>query len=413
MKRRNEIGVATTVFIAVVIIIAAVAGFIGYSIAPAREVTKEVVKEVPKKIKAGFIYVGPIGDNGWTAAHNRGREIVDAKYDWLETTYSELVPEAEVGAYIDKMFQEGADVVFTTSFGFGWETVKAGKERWPNKILYHCSGDPSIHGTAPNVGFYFADFYQAYYLNGLIAGALTKTNKIGYVAAYEISEVCRHLNAFYLGAKEVNPNVVMKVLVTGSWVDPATDALNARTLMDWGADVIGFTADAPAIISTCQKHYEETGKKVYTFSHYSPMKAFGPDVVISGQLVHWEYWYDYLILKAQQGEAENWQHWALLNSGAVEVGSDFNEPINPALTEAIAELKAKKVKDPVLGEVSVYDLFFYRLKQFKDERTTYEPFTGPLKDAFGNVLLKSGEIIDGYKLWWGLEKTYVEGIIPP
>ena len=124
-------------------------------------------------------------------------------------------------------------MVFTTSFGFGWETVKAGG-RWPTKILYHCSGDPSIHGTAPNVGFYFADFYQIYYLNGLMAGALTKTNKIGYVAAYEISEVCRHLNAFYLGAKEVNPNVVMQVKVTGSWVDPATDALNAKTLMDWG-----------------------------------------------------------------------------------------------------------------------------------------------------------------------------------
>jgi simple sugar transport system substrate-binding protein len=143
------------------------------------------------------------------------------------------------------------------------------------------------------------------------------------------------------------------------------------------------------------------------------MKAFGPDVVISGQLVHWEYWYDYLLLRAQQHEAENWQHWALLNTGAVELGSDFGEPINPALTEAISQLKAKMVKDPVLGEVSVYDLIFYRLKQFQDVRTVYEPFTGPLRDVKGNVLLRPGEAIDGYKLWWGLEKTYVEGIIPP
>ena len=368
----------------------------------------EELKKPPAPLKAGWIYVGPIEDFGWTMAHDRGRLKVVEKYGWLETLYAEIVPEAEVGDYIDEMFEKGCDVVFTCSFGYGWDTVKAGA-RWPDKILYHCSGDPTIHGSAPNVGFYFSDFYQMYYLNGLAAGALTKTNKLGYVAAYETSEVVRHLDAFFLGAKTANPDVQMKVLVTGSWVDPATDTLNAEALIAWGADVIGFTADAPAVISKCQEHYEETGEKIYTFSHYSCMKEFGPDVVVSGQLVNWEKWYEYLLLKAQQGEVENWQHWGLAAGGYVELGSDFGELINPIFIE---DLKAFTVTDPVLDTISVYDLIMYRYEQFKDVRTTFEPFTGPIRDTEGNLRLKPGEVIDAYELWWEM-LWYPEGIIPP
>ena len=419
-------------WITIIVIVAIVAGVIGYVVKPTptppevAELQDRVselettvseqsariseLEAMPKAklVKAGFVYVGPIEDFGWTMAHNRGRTRADEKYDWLETVYAEIVPEPEVSDYIDEMFEDGADVVFTTSFGFGWDTVAAGA-RWPDKMLYHCSGDPSIHGTAPNVGFYFADFYQMYYMNGLAAGALTKTNKIGYVAAFTISEVVRHLDAFYLGAKEVNPDVEMKVLVTGSWVDPATDTLNAEALIAWGADVIGFTADAPAVISKCQEHYEETGEKIYTFSHYSDMKEFGPDVVVSGQLVNWEKWYEHLLLKAQQGEVENWQHWGLANGGYAEMGSAFGEPINPIF---IDDLEAVTVTDSVLGTINVYDLILHRYEQFKDVRSTFEPFTGPIYDTEGNLRLKSGEVIDGYELWWEMD-WYPEGIIPP
>jgi simple sugar transport system substrate-binding protein len=419
-------------WVAVLVIVAIVAGVIGYVVKPtptppevaelqdrvselettvseqSARISELEAMPKAKTIKAGFVYVGPIEDKGWTMAHNRGRTRVDEKYDWLTTTYAEIVPEAEVSDYIDEMFEANCDVVFTTSFGYGWDTVIAGA-RWPDKILYHCSGDPIIMGGAPNVGFYFADFYQIYYMNGLAAGALTKTNKIGYVASFDTSEVVRHLDAFYLGAKEINPNVEMKVLVTGAWVDPATDSLNAETLIAWGADVIGFTADAPAVISKCQEHYEETGEKIYTFSHYSSMKEFGPDVVVSGQLVNWEKWYEYLLLKAQQGEAENWQHWGLINGGYVEMGSDFGEPINPIF---IDDLKAATVTDPVLGTTNVYDLIMHRYEQFKDVRSTFEPFTGPIYDTEGNLKLKPGEAIDGYELWWEMD-WYPEGIIPP
>lgn len=413
MKKVNEFGIANVTFIVAVLVTAIVVGVGTYLAKPTETVTKveNITKtvEVPPEVKAGFIYVGPITDQGWTMAHDRGRKKVAEKYEWLSTTYAESVPEAEVGDYIDEMFEGGADVVFTTSFGFGWDTVKAAS-RWPNKILYHCSGSPTIHGTAPNVGFYFSEFYQLYYLNGLAAGALTELNKLGYVAAYTTSEVCRHLNAFYLGAKKANPDVEMKVLVTGSWVDPETDALNAESLIDWGADVIGFTADAPAVISKCQEHYDDTGKKIYSFSHYSPMKKFGPDVVVSGQLVNWEKWYEPLLLKAQQGEAENYQHWGLMNGGYVELGSDWNEPINP---EFIDKLEAVTITDPVFGEISVYDLIMKRCEQFKETRVTYHPFTGPIRDCEGNLWLEEGKVISQDNLRWGMKDLFVEGVIPP
>lgn len=432
MRRRNEFGITTVTAVAIAIVITAiVAGTIGYVVKPAPPEVAELQARISelearvaeqsariseleampkaKTIKAGFIYVGPIGDVGWTAAHDRGRLVVDRKYDWLTTTYMEAVAEADAPDAIDEMFRGGADVVFTTSFGYGWETVKAG-DRWPGKILYHCSGDPAIMGTAPNVGFYFADFYQIYYLNGLMAGALTKTNRIGYIAAFPIAELTRHWNAFYLGAKEVNPDVIMKVIVMGTaWYDPETTKTAFKTLVDWGADAVAHTEDSPATISAAQTHYEETGKRVYVFSHYTPMKEFGPEVVLSGQLVRWEKWYDHLLLQAQQGIIEDWQHWGLIHGDYVEMGTTWGEPINPKF---VGELKAKTVTDPILGTISVYDLIMHRYEQFKDMRVTFEPFTGTIYDTEGILRVKPGEIIDFYYVNFGIDWS-VEGIIPP
>ncbi|KXA90244.1 hypothetical protein AKJ39_00190 [candidate division MSBL1 archaeon SCGC-AAA259J03] len=368
-----------------------------------------------KKLKAGFIYVGPPGDFGWTYGHDRGRTIVDDKFDWLETVTAESVAPADTGDYIDSMFEDGADIVFTTSFGYLEPTVKKGED-WPNKMLYHCSGGPlpyeQITGEefkSNNVGFYFADFYQIYYMNGLMAGALTETNKIGYVAAHTTSEVVRHLDAFMLGAKEVNPDIQMKVVETGEWYDPGASTTATETLISWGADSIAFTVDSPAVVQTCQSHYEETGERVYSFSHYSPMKSQGSDVVLSGQLVKWEQLYEDLLLKARSGVIENFQHWRLLQSGAVEMGSAWNEPINP---EFVDDLQAETVTDPVFGEISVYELIMNRLEQFKQLRVNYHPFTGPIYDSEGNLKLKEGQILHQDNLRFGMD-WYIEGTIPP
>ncbi|KXB09429.1 hypothetical protein AKJ35_00875, partial [candidate division MSBL1 archaeon SCGC-AAA833F18] len=334
---------------------------------------------------------------------------------WLTTTTAESVAPADTGDYIDSMFEGGADVVFTTSFGYLEPTVNKASD-WPNKMLYHCSGGPlpykQITGKefqSKNTGFYFADFYQIYYLNGLVAGALTKSDKIGYVAAHTTSEVVRHLDAFMLGAKEVNPDVKMKVIETGAWYNPGASTTAANTLISWGADAIAFTVDSPAVVQACQSHYEETGERVYTFSHYTPMLSQGPDVVVSGQLVHWEKLYEDLLLKARAGVVENFQHWRLLHSGAVQMGSTWEDKINP---EFVDDLKAVTISDPVYGDINVYDLIMKRLDQFKQLRVNIHPFTGPIRDRDGNLRLKDGEVLPQDNLRWGMD-WYIEDTIPP
>ncbi|MFX1417278.1 MAG: BMP family ABC transporter substrate-binding protein, partial [Promethearchaeota archaeon] len=179
-------------------------------------------------LKAGFIYVGPIGDYGWSHAHDQGRLYVEDKYDWLETVYLESVPEDQTENRIDYLVNEQqCDVIFTTSFGFMDGTIAAAADH-PDTIFFHCSG----YQRAENVGTYFADFYQLYYLNGLMAGALTSSGKIGYVAAFPLPELIRHINAFELGAQEANASVTCEVrwLLT-DWYDPIAARSAAEALI--------------------------------------------------------------------------------------------------------------------------------------------------------------------------------------
>ncbi len=229
------------------------------------------------KLKAGFIYVGPIGDYGWTHAHNQAREVAEKTFPWLETTYVESVPEGEVGVFIDRMVQQGAKVIFTTSFGYMDGTLEAAK-RYPNVIFAHATG----FKRAPNLATYHADFYQVYYLNGLIAGALSKSGRIGCVAAFPIPEVKRHISAFAIGAREVNPKAEVHVRWINAWLNPAAAKEAAEALIADGADVFAFTEDTPPVIQVAAK------RQLPSFAHYSPMHQFAPEYVVSGQLVHWE-----------------------------------------------------------------------------------------------------------------------------
>ncbi len=370
------------------------------------------------EIRAGFIYVSPTGDFGYSHAHDRGREIVAEKYDWLSTITAESVAPADVGSTIDAMVNDGADVIFATSFGHMQPTAQKAAQ-YDDVIFYHASGSPlayqQITGNEfdlDNMGFYFADFYQIYYMNGLAAGAMSivqDNDRIGYVAAHTTSEVNRHMNAFYQGAKEVNPDIRMRVVETGAWYDPSASQSAANTLIDWGASSIAWTVDSPAAIQAAQSHYEETGERVYSFSHYTPMKDQGPDVVLSGQLVHWEALYDDLLSKALAGTVEPYQHWCLIHEGCVEMGTTWDEPINP---EFIDELESVTVEDDVLGEVNVYDLIMHRQQQFEQLRVTFHPFTGPIRDHEGNLRLEEGEVIGQDELRFGFD-WWIEGVMPP
>ncbi len=373
---------------------------------PKPQPTPAPAEAKPKGLKAAFVYVGPIGDYGWTHAHDLGRKYVENKFPWLETTYAESVAEGDAARFIDRFIQEEkADVVFTTSFGYMDDTIKAG-EKYPDKIFFHCSG----YKRRANVGTYFAEFYQLYYLNGLMAGALTKSNKIGYVAAHPIPEVVRHINAFAIGAREVNPDVTLDVRWLFAWFDPAKAREAAESLIAAGVDVLAFTEDSPTVIEVGQE-YTEKGQPIYTFSHYSPMQKFGPDSVVSGQLVHWEVLYEDILAKVYAGaytptNLENVDYWWMLKEGAVELGGDFGVPINPKFE---GMLKDKKVKDPVLGEISVYDLVFKRLEQMSEETVVFDPFTGPIKDQNGQLRIPAGTRATHDDLWtidW-----FVEGIV--
>ncbi|RLE81645.1 MAG: BMP family ABC transporter substrate-binding protein [Thermoprotei archaeon] len=349
-----------------------------------------------KKLKAAWIFVGPVGDYGWTYGHYRGMCYVNETFDWLEVTYIESVSEGDCLKVIEKLISEGYQVIFTTSYGYMDPTLEAAK-KYPSVIFFHCSG----YKRYKNMGTYFADLYQIYYLNGLIAGALTKTNKIGYVAAHLIPEVIRHINAFTIGVNEVNPDATVYVIEIGAWYDPAKAREAAKTLIDViGCDVLAFTEDSPTVVSLCEEYYKN-GKPVYVFAHYSPMLKYGPNVCVSGQLVHWEVIYQDILMKIYLGiynttNLKNVDYWWLLKEGAVELGCDFGVPINPKFVDL---LKSKYVEDPVFGKISVYDLVFKRLEQMKEEVPTFDPFTGPLYDTEGNLKAKPGERLGHDELW--------------
>lgn len=336
-----------------------------------------------KKVKAGFVYVGPVGDYGWSHAHHVGKEYVESLYPWLETVYVESVAESDSLRIIDRFVQEEkCDIVLTTSFGYMDDTIKAG-EKYPDTTFMHCSGFKQL----PNVGTYFGDLYQTYYLNGLMAGALTKTDKIGYVAAFPIPELYRHINAFALGIKEVNPKAKVHVKWIYEWYGPDKAREAAEALIAEGCDTLAFTEDTPAVIEVGQEHTEK-GKQIYTFSHYSPMQQYGVDSVVSGQLADWGVMYEKIFKDFYEGTWTNEDMWWLLAEKAAALGGNFDEKINPKFVD---DLKAVMVKSSDFGDISVYDLVGKRLAQMEKTPVEFEPYTGPIYDNEGNLQIKEGE----------------------
>ena len=335
-----------------------------------------------KKLKAGFVYVGPVGDYGWSHAHDVGRKFAESKLPWLETVFIESVAESDSARIIDRFIQgEKVDVVFTTSFGYMDDTVKAGA-KYPDKLFMHCSG----FKQTPNVGTYFADLYQTYYLNGLMAGAMTKTNKIGYVAAFPIPELIRHIDAFALGIKAVNPKAKVHVKWIYAWYGPDKAREAAEALIAEGCDNLAFTEDTPAVIEVGQEHTEK-GRQIYTYSHYSPMHQYGKDSVVSGQLVDWGVMYVKILQDIYNGTWKKDDLWWLIAEKAAILGGSFDNIINPKF---VGELKMKMVDTPDFGKISVYDLIVKRYEQMKKGPDVFDPYDGPIKDNTGKLMIKEG-----------------------
>lgn len=351
-------------------------------------------------IKACWLYIGPVGDYGYSYAQDLGRLQTVEDIPGLDTVYVEAVAEADVEATVDQLVADGCNVIFGTSFGFG-DGILASAERYPDVIFAHATGVE----RAPNVLTYMADFYQVYYVNGLIAGALTESNTVGYVAAFPIPEVKRHINAFALGVQEVNPDAKVVVRWIYNWFDPAGAKEATEALIADGADVLAYTEDTPTVPQVA------AARGLPSFSHYASMIPYAPETLASGQLVHWGVLTTDILQKVIDGtytadNLEDVDYFWLMAEGAVEVGVEPGMIINPLYADQLRSVTV----DSDLGTVSVYDLVMRRVEQLNAAPVQFEPFAGPISDRKGNLVYGDGEgptVLDLLGMQWAVDN--VEG----
>jgi simple sugar transport system substrate-binding protein len=326
-------------------------------------------------VKVGFIFVGPIGDGGWTYEHNEGRVAVEEHFgDKVETVYQENVPEgADAERAMTQMALQGADLIFTTSFGYMDPTINVAA-KFPNVKFEHATG----YKQADNVSVYSARFYEGRAVQGHIAGRMTQTNKVGYIASFPIPEVIRGINSAYIHAKKVNPDVEFTVVWAYTWFDPAKEADAAKALIENGADVILQHTDSTAP----QAAAAESGN-VITFGQASDMGEYAPKPRVSSIIDNWSPYYIARTQAVMDGTWTSVNTWDGIGAGMVKIG-DITDAV-PADVKAEAEA----LRDSIASGA-------------------YHPFTGPLKKQDGSDWLAAGEVADDGTLA-GMN-FYVEGL---
>ncbi len=327
------------------------------------------------KLKVGFVYISPIGDAGWTYQHDLGRLAMEKNLgDKVETKYIENVPEGpEAERVIRDLAKSGYDLIFTTSFGYMNPTLKVAK-MFPKKRFEHSTG----YKTSKNVGTYMCRFYEGRYLTGIVAGKMTKSNTLGYVAAFPIPEVIRGINAFTLGAKSVNPDVKVKVIWVNSWFDPGKEREASEALIAQGADVITHHTDSTAPTLTAEE------KGVYAIAYHSDMSKYGPKAHLTAAT---HVYGDFYTRTAQSVLDNTWkseQVWTGIKEGSIALA-----PMNPVVPADVVALVEKTRKGIADGSV--------------------HPFQGPIKDQGGKVVVEAGiTLSDKELLGMGY---YVEGVL--
>ena len=316
-----------------------------------------------KDINAAFIYVGPVGDGGWTYAHDQGR-IEMAKLPFVKkATYIESVPEgAEATRVIMGLANKGYNLIFTTSFGFMDPTLEVAG-RFKDVVFEHCSG----YKMADNMGNYFGRFYQGKYLAGIVAGAMTKSNIIGYVAAYPIPEVIRGINAFTLGVQTVNPEAQIKVVWTQTWFNPGLERDAADSLLDVGADVLSMHQDTPATLQAA----EARGK--FAIGNDSDMRQFAPNAFLTAPIWNWGVLYKQIATEVHNGTWKPEAIWWGMDKDVVRLA-----PISDKVPQKIRDLVAEKKQAIIDHKLQV--------------------FAGPIKDQSGKLVLASGKAFNDKEL---------------
>ena len=325
--------------------------------------------------KVGFVYVGPVGDGGWTYEHNQGRLAVEEEFgDQVETVYVENVAEGpDAERVITQMALQGADLIFTTSFGYMDPTINVAA-KFPDVKFEHATG----YKTAPNVSTYSARFYEGRAVQGTIAGMMTESNIIGYIGSYPIPEVIRGINSAYIHAKKVNPDVEFKIVWAYTWFDPAKEADAAKVLIEQGADVILQHTDSTAPLAAAK-----AAGNVIGFGQASDMAEYKPSPRVSSIIDNWAPYYIARTKAVMDGTWKSEMTWDGIAPGMVEIGE---------ITDAVPEdVKAAALE--VMNSIA---------------SGQYHPFTGPLNKQDGSAWLAGDQIADDGTLA-GMN-FYVEGI---
>ena len=327
------------------------------------------------KTKVGFVYVGPVGDGGWTYEHDKGRLAVEAEFgDKVETVFVESVPEgADSERVMTQMALQGADLIFTTSFGYMDPTINVAK-KFPNVKFEHATG----YKTAENVSVYSARFYEGRAIQGHIAGNMTESNIIGYIGSFPIPEVIRGINSAFIHARKVNPDVEFKIVWAYTWFDPAKEADAAKVLIEQGADVILQHTDSTAPLAAAA-----AAGNVVGFGQASDMAEFKDGPRVSSIIDDWAPYYIARTRAVMDGTWETMSTWDGIGAGMVGIGEITDKVPADVKAEALA-LKA------ALADGS------------------YHAFTGPINKQDGSVWLADGETADDGTLA-GMS-FYVEGI---
>jgi len=325
-------------------------------------------------LKAAWVYVGPVSDHGYSFQHDQGRKAAEAAFgDQLQTKFVESVPEgADAERVVNQLAADGYKLIFSTSFGFMNATLKVA-QRYPDVKFEHATG----YKRAANVSTYSARFYEGRTVLGTIAGKMTKSGVIGYVASIPIPEVVSGINAFTIALRKVRPDAVVKVIYVNSWYDPGKEAAAAKALIDQGADVIAQHTDSPAPVQTA----EERG--VWSFGQSSDMTRFGPKHHLTGVIENWNEYTVQEVKAVMDGTWKSHDTWGGLASGMVQLA-----PFNPAMPKDVADAANKVRADIIAGKL--------------------DPFAGPLKDQDGKEILAAGKSFTDAEIL--NMKFYVEGV---
>ena len=298
-------------------------------------------------LNIAFAYVGPVGDGGWSFAHDNARKALEKEYgDKIKTTFVESVPEsADAERVFRDMVSQGNKLIFGTTFGYMEPMLKVATDN-PEVKFEHATG----YKTAPNMRTYDSRTYEGAYMAGVIAGGMTKTNQLGVVGSVPIPEVLRNINSFTLGAQSVNPKITTKVVWVNEWFSPPKETEAATALINGGADVLFQNTDSPAVLKTAQ----EKGKRAFGWD--SDMTAYGPKAHLASAVINWTPYYIKAVKDVLDGTWATGQSWWGVKEGAIDIVSiadDVPADIKTKVETVKAGLKDGSFsiwKGPIVGQ---------------------------------------------------------------